>query len=176
MFERFTETARRTLFFARHETTELGGLAIEAEHILLGLLRADKGPTPHLFAVAGLSYTDARAKIRAHLGTRQRVPTSVELPFSDQTQRILSYATEEADRLGHKSIGTGHLLSGVLREDGSFAAGMLRMHGMMIEDLRGHLVKSPIAAEPESPPGENGLWVKRKAFDAVGPPPALLHC
>ena len=78
MFERFTEEARRTLFFARYETTELGGMAIEAEHILLGLLRADKGPTPRLFAVADLSYSDARAEIRTHWGARQQIPTSVE--------------------------------------------------------------------------------------------------
>src|SRR5713101_7083980 len=102
MFERFTDTARATLFFARHETTELGGMTIEAEHMLLGLLRADKGSTPHLFAVANLSYTSARNKIRAHWGPRQQVPTSVELPFNDQTERILRSAAEEADRLAHK--------------------------------------------------------------------------
>jgi len=169
MFERFTETARLTLFFARYETAELGGSAIEAEHILLGLLRADKGPTPHLFAVADLSYTDARSNIRAHWGVRQQVPTSVELPLSDQTGRILQYAMEEADRLGHKYIGTGHLLLGVLREEGSFAAGMLRRHGMTIEDLRERIVEPPVVPEPEpeAPAEGSGLCVKREAFDAV---------
>ena len=170
MFERFNETARRTLFFARHETTELGGVAIEPEHILLGLLRADKGPTPHLFAAADLSYADARAKIRAHWGVRQQVPTSVELPFTDQTQRILQYATEEADRLGHKYIGTGHLLVGVLREDGSFAAGMLRSHGMTIEGIREHIVKPPVVPEPEpleAPAEDTRFAITREAFDAV---------
>lgn len=42
MFERFTESARCTLFFARFEVSELGGVAIEAEHILLGILRASR--------------------------------------------------------------------------------------------------------------------------------------
>ena len=138
MFERLTETASRALFFARYEASELGGTAIEAEHILLGLLRSDKGPTPYVLAVADLSYTDARAKIWAHLGVRQQVPTTVELPFSDQTRRILEFATEEADRVGHKYIGAGHLLLAVVRERGSFAAGMLRRHGITIEDLREH--------------------------------------
>src|SRR5712692_7042061 len=39
MFERYTESARRTFFFARHSAAELGGTAIEAEHVLLGLIR-----------------------------------------------------------------------------------------------------------------------------------------
>jgi ATP-dependent Clp protease ATP-binding subunit ClpC len=169
MFERFTETAKRTLFFARHETTELGGMAIEAEHMLLGLLRADKGPTPHLFAIANLSYSDARARIRSHWGVRPQVPTSVELPFSDQTERIVMYAIEEADRLGHKYIGTGHLLLGVLRQDSSFAAAMLRSHGMTIEDLREQIVKPPTVSEPEpeAPAEGHSVLVKHEAFDAI---------
>src|SRR5262249_40559738 len=93
MFDRLTETARRTLLQARKETTALGGAAIEAEHLLLGLLRADRGSTPRVLATAGLSYTDARARIREHWGTQEHVPESVEVPFSDQCKRILEYAT-----------------------------------------------------------------------------------
>lgn len=40
MFDRYTEKARRTVFWARHEASELGALYIEAEHLLLGLLRS----------------------------------------------------------------------------------------------------------------------------------------
>jgi ATP-dependent Clp protease ATP-binding subunit ClpA len=169
MFERFTETARRTLFFARQETTDIGGAAIEAEHLLLALLRADTGPTPHVFAVADLSYSEARAAIRAHRGEQPRVSASVEIPFSDQTQRILQYATEEADRACHKDIGAEHLLLGVLREDSSFAAGMLRSHGMTIDDLREHIVKPPVVPEPapDAPALGGGTPVKGAVFDAL---------
>ena len=43
MFERYSESARRALFFARYALTELGGPAIEPEHIVLGVLRARPG-------------------------------------------------------------------------------------------------------------------------------------
>ncbi len=170
MFERFTETARRSLFFARFETTELGGLAIEAEHILLGLLRADKGPTPHRFAVAGLSYTDAKAEILAHCGGRPQVPTSVDLPLSDQTKRILQYAAEEADRLDQKYVGTGHLWVAVLRRDGSFAAEILRRHGMTLDDLREHMVEAPRAErEPDTSVDDGVLRVERGEHEPFDP-------
>jgi ATP-dependent Clp protease ATP-binding subunit ClpC len=42
MFERYTEKARRVVFFARYEAGQFGSQAIEPEHILLGLLREDK--------------------------------------------------------------------------------------------------------------------------------------
>lgn len=42
MFERYTEKARRAIFFARFETSRFGSPYIETEHLLLGLLREDK--------------------------------------------------------------------------------------------------------------------------------------
>src|SRR5438445_10008713 len=39
MFERYTEKARRAIFFARYECCNYGSEEIESEHLLLGLLR-----------------------------------------------------------------------------------------------------------------------------------------
>ena len=50
MFERYTERARRVLFFARYEASQLGSISIETEHLLLGLIREGKGLTSRLFA------------------------------------------------------------------------------------------------------------------------------
>jgi ATP-dependent Clp protease ATP-binding subunit ClpC len=43
MFERFTESARRALFFARYQASELGSVVIDTEHMLLGIMRDMKG-------------------------------------------------------------------------------------------------------------------------------------
>ena len=45
MFERYTEKARRVIFFARYEASQYGSPSIETEHLLLGLMREDKGLT-----------------------------------------------------------------------------------------------------------------------------------
>ena len=42
MFERFTESARRVIFFGRYEASQFGSTTIETEHLLLGLIREDK--------------------------------------------------------------------------------------------------------------------------------------
>jgi len=54
MFERYDEAARRALFFARYEASQLGSISIEPEHILLGLLRENKSVVSGIFAAAGL--------------------------------------------------------------------------------------------------------------------------
>ena len=42
MFERYTEPARRVIFFARYEASQCAAPAIEPEHVLMGLLRENK--------------------------------------------------------------------------------------------------------------------------------------
>ena len=42
MFERYTEPARRVIFFARYEASQCASPAIEPEHLLMGLLRENK--------------------------------------------------------------------------------------------------------------------------------------
>ena len=45
MFEKYTEKARRVIFFARYEASQFGSPSIETEHLLLGLIREDKNLT-----------------------------------------------------------------------------------------------------------------------------------
>jgi len=40
MFERYTEPARRVIFYSRYMAVQTGSPEIETEHLLLGLLRA----------------------------------------------------------------------------------------------------------------------------------------
>ena len=49
MFEKYTEKARRVIFFARYEASQFGSPTIEAEHLLLGLIREDKNLTTRYF-------------------------------------------------------------------------------------------------------------------------------
>jgi ATP-dependent Clp protease ATP-binding subunit ClpC len=141
MFERYTERARRVLFFARYEASQLGGLAIESEHLLLGLIREGKGLTARIFARARLPLEQLRKEIEGRTVVRDLVSTSVEIPFSAETKRILQRAADEADGLHHAYIGTEHLLLGVLREDRSVAASILIEHGMGLQPVRDDVVQ-----------------------------------
>jgi quercetin dioxygenase-like cupin family protein len=141
MFERYNDQARRVLFFARYEASQLGGRSIEVEHILLGLIREGSGLPARLFDRLQLSPETIRHEIEARARLREQVPTAVEIPFSALTQRVLNFAAEEADRLAHQHIGSEHLLLGVLRERESVAASILANHGMTLETVREDLVQ-----------------------------------
>src|SRR5216683_62808 len=135
MFERYTEKARRVIFFARYEASQFGSPYIETEHLLLGLLREDKALT-NRFLRSHASVESIRKQIEGHTTIREKVSTSVDLPLSNECKRVLAYAAEEAERLSHKHIGTEDLLLGLLREEKCFAAEILHERGLRLPTIR----------------------------------------
>ena len=141
MFERYTEKARRVIFFARYEASQFGSPYIETEHLLLGLLREDKALT-NRFLRSHASVESIRKQIEGHTTIREKVSTSVDLPLSNECKRVLAYAAEEAERLSHKHIGTEHLLLGLLREEKCFAAEILQERGLRLPAIREELQRT----------------------------------
>src|SRR6058998_1017225 len=141
MFERYTEKARRVIFFARYEASQFGAPAIEPEHLLLGLMREDKTLTGRFFPRAQVSIESIRKEIEGRTLLRERIPTSVELPLAPETKRVLAYAHEESDRLQHRHIGTEHLLLGLLREERSMAAQILFERGLRLAAVREEIAR-----------------------------------
>ncbi len=141
MFERYTERARRVIFFARYEASQLGSNSIETEHLLLGLIREGKGLTSRLFTKSQLSMDGIRKEIEGRDVYREKVSTSVDIPLSDESKRVLSFASEEAERMLHNYIGTEHILLGLMREEGSVAATLLLEKGMRLGATREEILQ-----------------------------------
>src|ERR1700757_1255178 len=141
MFERYTEKARRVIFFARYEASQFGSPYIETEHLLLGLLREDRALTAR-FLGHDASVESIRKQIEGHTTLREKTSTSVDLPLSNECKRVLAYAAEEAERLSHKFIDTEHLLLGLLREEKCFAAEILHERGLKLLQVREEIQRS----------------------------------
>ncbi len=146
MFERYTEKARRTIFFARYEASASGSPFIETEHMLLGLLRENAALSTRFFR-SQTAPEVLRNEIARERPPRPSFSTSVDVPLSNESKRVLAYAAEEAERLNHQHIGTEHLLLGLLRENGTLAAKLLAQHG-----VTGELVRTDIRDNPPAQP------------------------
>jgi hypothetical protein len=149
MFERYTENARRIIFFGRYEASQFGSPYIETEHLLLGLLREDKALV-NRFLRSDAAVESIRKQIAGHTATAEKTSTSVDLPLSHECKRVLAYGAEEATRLNHEHIGTEHLLLGILREEKCFAAQLLSERGLTLDSVREQ------ARQPEPPPAQSG--------------------
>jgi ATP-dependent Clp protease ATP-binding subunit ClpC len=156
VFERYSEDARRSVFFAHYEASTRNAKTIEAEHLLLGILRENPR-----WLDSNLSL-GATGRIQNSLGTqtfpmeseqlfhkRTWVPDWLwslvaeggasprrDLPLSNECKRILAYTAEEAERLGSRAITFIHLLLGILRESNSKAAQALSAQGITLDRVR----------------------------------------
>ena len=149
MFERYTERARRVIFFARYEASSFGSMTIETEHLLLGLLREDKNLT-NRFLRNSTSPERVRLEIEQRISTREKVSTSIDLPLSSECKRILAYAAQEAERLNHRHIGTEHLLLGILCEEKCAGAEILHQAGLRLNAVREELIHHATSPSPRS--------------------------
>jgi ATP-dependent Clp protease ATP-binding subunit ClpA len=140
MFERYTEKARRVIFFARYEASTFGSPYIESEFLLLGLLREDKHIVLRWLGT-GDWQTILRQDVEQRIHKGPKTSTSVDLPLSDAAKRVLAYASGEAELLSHPHIGTEHLFLGLLREPESHVAKMLTERGVDANTVRQALAK-----------------------------------
>jgi hypothetical protein len=143
MFERFTEKARRTIFFARFEASQYGSPYIETEHLLLGLLREDADLTKRLIPdLPALNLI--RKEVEDKIQRGKQIPTAVEIPLTIDSKRALNFAAEESERLGSRYVGTEHFILGLLRIGESMAASILSSHGADLSALRENLARQPV--------------------------------
>ena len=96
MFERYTEKARRVIFFARYEASNFGSPCIDTQHLLLGLIREDKLLLHHV--QLKVDFETVRQDVTSRIKPGKPIPTNIDLPLSEQAKRALKYAAEEADR------------------------------------------------------------------------------
>jgi len=94
------------------------------------LIREDKTLTERFLPRAKATIQDIRKEIEGRTSIREKVSTSVDFSYSDESKRVLNCAAEESERLSHKHIGTEHILLGLLREEKSIASEILREHGL----------------------------------------------
>ncbi len=89
MFERYSETARRAIHSSRYMAGCVGSPKIETEHLLLGLLRADKVLARRFLGSSWAAYGVWR-KIEKSKPVRDKTPGGRELPLSSESKHVLS--------------------------------------------------------------------------------------
>jgi ATP-dependent Clp protease ATP-binding subunit ClpC len=148
MFEKYNEKARRALFFARYEASKLGSRVIESEHILLGVLREGEETVTDLLERFDIKPDELRREIEGERVFVERISSTAELPLSEESKKVLAYASHEAESMVHEAVGSEHLLIGILRVENCSAMRLLDQHGMHLVAVREQV--NSIAKEREA--------------------------
>ena len=124
MFRRFTDRARRAVQLAQEQARHLNHHYVGTEHLLLGLLSEGEGVAAKALESLGISLEAVRAQVEELIGHGQSIPAG-HIPFTPRAKKALALSLREALQLGHKYIGTEHLLLALAREGEGVAAELL---------------------------------------------------
>lgn len=131
---RWSLAARKAVFFARYEASSFERKAITAEDLLLGILHEDR--TLQELAGGAEAVAQIRREIQSREKTARREAPSEDLPLNAVSRSALELAMEQAPRAGAPEATPRHLLAGILQQEQTLAAQLLRRHGVDLERLR----------------------------------------
>jgi len=135
MWQRFTERARRVIFFAQEEAGRLGENFVTTEHLLLGLVRENDSVAARILERMGVSLNRIRSEIERQV-TRGDGRLGQDMQLTPRAKRVIDLAYDEARQLNNNYIGTEHLLLGLIREGEGLAARVLAKLGVDLERTR----------------------------------------
>src|SRR5262249_51074919 len=140
MFQRFTDQARRVVNLAQEEARMLKHNRIGTEHILLALIQVDDGVAAETLESLGISLAAVREQVEEVIGHGRWAPP-VNIPYAPQAKKVLDLSLREALALGHHTIGTEHILLGLIREGASPAAQVLATLGADLSRVRQEVLR-----------------------------------
>jgi ATP-dependent Clp protease ATP-binding subunit ClpC len=112
----------------------MGHNFVGTEQVMLGLIAAGNIVGGQVLLRQGLILLEVRRRVKAIIGLGAGAMTE-DLPYTPRTRRMLDLALNEAQRLKHEEIGTGHMLLGLLREGHGVAARVLTELGLNLDTL-----------------------------------------
>jgi ATP-dependent Clp protease ATP-binding subunit ClpC len=165
VFVRFTEPARQVVVLAQDEARALHHNYIGTEHLLLGLLREERGVAARALASVDIALEPVRDKVSAIIGEGDDVAPG-QIPFTPRAKKVLELGLRESQALNHEFIGTEHLLLGITREEGGVAMRILGELGAGAERIQ----RETIRMLGGTPPGAMTFGSGRPTFPArLGP-------
>jgi ATP-dependent Clp protease ATP-binding subunit ClpC len=134
MFERYTESARRAIFYARAVAVLNGAATIDSIHLLCGLIWGDDSRAQRLFQLREIFPLHRGCSHKS--GDLKPVTTVKGPPLSEDGKKVVAGAGREANALRDYSIDTEHLLLAILAQPACAASQHLAKAGITLESAR----------------------------------------
>ncbi|CAN1513565.1 clpA ATP-binding subunits of Clp protease and DnaK/DnaJ chaperones [Fimbriimonadaceae bacterium] len=135
MWQRFTERARKVVFYAQEEAQKFGEGYVSTEHLLLGLVRESDSVAARVLEKLGVSLNRIRSEVEKQLPRGDARPNQ-DMTLTPRAKRVIDLAYDEARNLNNNYIGTEHLLLGLIREGDGLAGRVLSKLGVELEKAR----------------------------------------
>lgn len=135
MWQRFSESARKSVFYAQEEALVFNEHIVTPEHLFLGLMHGEENLAKHIMIDAGMEINDIKKALVDTFRVKEPRQT-FDLQLSDSSKSAIDYAYSEARELNNAYIGTEHLLIGVLHQANSSVCKICEANGLSLDKAR----------------------------------------
>lgn len=133
MFDYFSNTSHRVIYLAAEEVRRLGHKALDTEHLLLGLIKAEI-ITSEIIKELGLDPVQAYSDVETMVGqSNAKIPAGKPIILTPRAKKSLELAYQTASQLDYQYVGPEHILIGLLRESEGIAAQILQKYNITTE-------------------------------------------
>ncbi len=135
MWQRFSERARKVVFYAQEEAQALHHDYVATEHLLLGLLRESDSVAVRIVNMRGISPDRIRAEVKKNVSSGDDKP-SPDITLTPNGKKAIYLAYDEARALNNDYIGTEHLLLALIQDAEGVAGRVLKQVGVELDVVR----------------------------------------
>ena len=151
--ENFTPKARHVLSLAQKQAERFRKPQISTEHLLIALIELDGCVASRVLRDLGLEADRVIDMVEEEIGMGDHTG---QITLSPGMQQVIPYAMEEARKNGQKSVGTEHLLLGLIRLSNCEAMNILGKLGVTPEQIRRQTDRVLRESQSESRPALTG--------------------
>jgi len=134
--ERFSDRVRRAMALANQEAIRLHHDYLSPVHITLGILSVGGGIAQIVLRNLDVDLEAFRSELNKMTEPGRKEIHATKMAQSEETRQVITFAIDEARKLGHKYVGTEHLLLGLLREGKNIPAKVLAQKNVKVETVR----------------------------------------
>lgn len=149
--ELFTPNAKKVLLLAEKEARYYSHQAVGTEHLLLGLIQETSGIAGKVLRELDVTMESIRDEIEQFTTFQAKEEGALKQPlqYSPRAHEIVTFAADEARKMQRKTVGTEHLLLGLLRNEDILASQILQNIGIDLPTARAAVLKKFGIEEPK---------------------------
>jgi ATP-dependent Clp protease ATP-binding subunit ClpC len=150
MYFRLTDPAHKVMQLANEVAQRYRHEYIGTEHLLLAIVEEGSGFAVTILKTLNVDPQKVGAEVQKIVQSGPDMVTMGKLPHTPRAKKVVAYAMEQARDFNHDSLGTEHLLLGLIREGEGVAGQVLYNLGVELDAVREEVVKL-IEREPGTP-------------------------
>ena len=139
MFERMSDDARSVMVLAQEEARLLSHQYVGTEHLLLGLIREERGVAAHVLETVGIHLDSVRVQVEVIVGEGDQRPSG-PIPFTPNAEAALQRSPRLAGTFADPWINTEHILLAIIDGNHNSALKVLRALDVNLDTLRALLM------------------------------------